>query len=129
LHTVRSMRPVAQPAPGPSAPAGLSRARGHTPAAFCCNRGRSVQGPAFHGIFRVAEIALGHAQKPLFQWSLPLLSRAEIATIQGPEWLSLEPGSFRCQMETAGHLGEIGHPESEEKNNMCNVRIDPFGAH
>src|SRR5262249_18666984 len=82
-HTVRSVRPGAQLEPRPPAPAGLSRVRGHILGAFCCDRGRSAQGLAFPGKFRVAEIALGHAQKLLSQWSLPLLSCLRIANIQG----------------------------------------------
>src|SRR5262245_61676355 len=82
-HTVRSVRREAQPEPGTPAPAGLSKVRGHILGAFCCDRGRSAQGPAFPGKFRVAAIALGHAQRLLSQWSLPLLSWPRIATIQG----------------------------------------------
>ncbi len=128
-HTVRSVRREAQPEPGPPAPAGLSRVRGHILGAFCCDRGRSAQGLAFPGKFRVAEIALGHAQKLLSRWSLPLLSCAQIATIQGAGVAFPGAGISRCPHSQFGKLSEIGRPRSEEKNNMCDVRIDPFGAH
>jgi len=114
-HIVRSVRREAHPEPGPHAPAGLSRVRGHILGVFCCDRGRSAQDLAFPGKFRVAEIALGHGQKLLSQWSLPLLSWPRIATIQGAGVAF--PGARLSRRSTlnCGTRSEIGRPEAKKK--------------
>jgi hypothetical protein len=46
-----------------------------------------------------------------------------------PEWRSLEPGSPGALTHKRKILVKSDAPEAKKKNNMCDVRIDPFGAH
>ena len=69
-------------------------------------------------------------RKFLSQWSLPLLYCPRIAPFRGPEWRSLEPGTSRCSDRQVRETRvKSDAPEAKKKNNMCGVRIDPFGAH
>jgi hypothetical protein len=54
----------------------------------------------------------------------------ELPPFRGPEWRSLEPRNLSLlSRRNAGHLVKSDAPEAKKKNNMCDVRIDPFGAH
>jgi len=42
----------------------------------------------------------------------------------------MEPGISRCSdRQVRETLVKSDAPEAKKKNNMCDVRIDPFGAH
>ncbi len=72
----------------------MGRRRTNTPAVISNARQKDQFG--HRGKFRVAEIALGHAQKLLSQWSLPLLYCPRIATIQGAGVAFPGAGISRC---------------------------------